>query len=50
MTSNRALLCFDARGLVSTIGSCESGDAQVIFSYGVMADTVVTTILGKVLR
>jgi prepilin-type N-terminal cleavage/methylation domain-containing protein len=50
MTSNRALLCFDARGLASTLGTCESGDAQVIFSDGVMADTVVTTILGKVLR
>jgi prepilin-type N-terminal cleavage/methylation domain-containing protein len=50
MTSNRALLCFDARGLASTLGSCESGDARVIFSDGVMADTVVTTILGKVLR
>ena len=50
MTSNRALLCFDARGLASTLGSCESGDASVIFADGVMADTVVTTILGKVLR
>jgi Tfp pilus assembly protein FimT len=50
MTSNRALLCFDARGLASTLGSCESGDARVIFADGVMADTVVTTILGKVLR
>jgi|SRR6266404_6278390 len=50
MTSNRALLCFDARGIASTNGTCESGDANVIFSDGVMADTVVTTILGKVLR
>jgi len=50
MTSNRALLCFDARGLSSTLGSCESGDAKVIFSDGVVADTVATTILGKVLR
>ncbi len=50
MTTNRALLCFDARGLASTLGSCESGDAKVIFSDGVMADTVATTILGKVLR
>lgn len=50
MASNRALLCFDARGLASTLGSCESGDAQVIFSNGEVADTVVTTILGKVLR
>jgi len=50
MTTNRALLCFDARGIASTAGSCESGDAKVIFSNGVMADTVATTILGKVLR
>jgi prepilin-type N-terminal cleavage/methylation domain-containing protein len=50
MTSNRTLLCFDARGIASTIGSCESGDAEVIFSDGVMADTVAATILGKVLR
>lgn len=50
MTTNRALLCFDARGIASTAGSCESGDANVIFSDGVMADTVVTTLLGKVLR
>jgi prepilin-type N-terminal cleavage/methylation domain-containing protein len=50
MKSNRALLCFDARGIASTGGSCEAGDAQVIFSDGVIADTVTTTILGKVLR
>jgi prepilin-type N-terminal cleavage/methylation domain-containing protein len=50
MASNRTLLCFDARGIASTAGSCESGDANVIFSDGVMADTVSTTILGRVLR
>jgi len=50
MATNRALLCFDARGIASTAGSCESGDAKVIFSDGVVADTVSTTSLGKVLR
>jgi prepilin-type N-terminal cleavage/methylation domain-containing protein len=50
MASNRSLLCFDAGGIASTAGSCESGDAKVVFSDGVMADTVSTTILGKVLR
>jgi prepilin-type N-terminal cleavage/methylation domain-containing protein len=50
MTSTRALLCFDARGIASISGSCESGDAQVIFSDGATADTVTTTALGKVLR
>jgi prepilin-type N-terminal cleavage/methylation domain-containing protein len=50
MTSTRMVLCFDARGIASTVGSCEAGDALVIFSDGETADTVRTTILGKVLR
>jgi prepilin-type N-terminal cleavage/methylation domain-containing protein len=50
MTSTRTLLCFDARGVASTSGSCEPGDAKVVFSDGATADTVATTILGKVLR
>lgn len=50
MTSTRTLLCFDARGLPSTVASCEPADAQVVFSDGATADTVVTTALGKVLR
>jgi prepilin-type N-terminal cleavage/methylation domain-containing protein len=50
MTSTRALLCFDARGIASTSGTCEPGDAQVIFADGLMRDTVTTTALGKVLR
>ena len=50
ISSNRILLCFDARGIASTSGSCEAGNAQVIFSDGAKADTVITTILGKVVR
>ena len=50
MTSNRALLCFDPRGIASTLGSCEGGDAKVIFLDGATADTILTTALGKVLR
>lgn len=50
MTSTRALLCFDAVGIASTSGSCESADVMVIFSDGATADTVATTALGKVLR
>ena len=50
MTSTRALLCFDAGGIASTSGSCESADVTVIFSDGATADTVATTALGKVLR
>lgn len=50
MSSSRSLLCFDARGIASISGSCEPGDARVIFSEGVTADTITTTALGKVLR
>lgn len=50
MSSTRSLLCFDARGIASTAGSCEPGDATVIFSESDKADTVTTTALGKVLR
>jgi prepilin-type N-terminal cleavage/methylation domain-containing protein len=50
MTSSRALLCFDARGLPSTTGSCEPADAKIVFSDGAGADSIVTTALGKILR
>ena len=50
MTSNRTLLCFDARGLPWTSGGCESGDAKILFSDGAQTDSIVTTVLGKVLR
>ena len=50
MTSNRALLCYDARGLPLVLGACESGDATVIFTATDKADTVRSAVLGKVLR
>lgn len=50
MTSTRFLLCFDPQGIASTLGSCEAGDAKVIFLDGATADTILTTALGKVLR
>jgi len=50
MVSTRSLLCFDARGLARTSATCEGGDARVIFKMNGAADTVNTTVLGKVLR
>lgn len=50
MTSNRTLLCFDLRGLTTTRGACEAGDALVTFSSRGRTDTLQTTVLGKVLR
>ena len=50
MSSNRSLLCFDARGLPLVLGACESGDATVIFTAQEKADTLKTAALGKILR
>jgi prepilin-type N-terminal cleavage/methylation domain-containing protein len=50
MTSTRTVLCFDSRGMAATSGSCEPGDVKIVFSDGATADTVSTTLLGKVLR
>ena len=50
MTSTRSLLCFDLRGLTTTRGTCEAGDAIVTFSSRGRTDTLQTTVLGKVLR
>jgi prepilin-type N-terminal cleavage/methylation domain-containing protein len=50
MSSTRSVLCFDRRGLALTGGSCQSGDATVIFTTVGRADTVITTVLGKVMR
>jgi hypothetical protein len=50
MTSNRSLLCFDARGMPATIPPCEAPDAQIIFTASDKADTLTTASLGKILR
>jgi prepilin-type N-terminal cleavage/methylation domain-containing protein len=50
MSSTRSVLCFDRRGLALTGGSCQGGDATVIFTTVGRADTVITTVLGKVMR
>ena len=50
MSSNRSLLCFDARGLPLVLGACESGNATVIFKVQDNADTLRTAALGKILR
>jgi hypothetical protein len=50
MASNRSLLCFDARGMPSTVAPCEAADAQIIFTASDKADTLTTAALGKILR
>lgn len=50
MRSDRSLLCFDSRGLMTTRNTCESGDALVQFSFGGNTDTFQTTVWGQVVR
>jgi prepilin-type N-terminal cleavage/methylation domain-containing protein len=50
MASNRSLLCFDHRGLSTTQGACDPGDATVTFSAWGQVDSVRTSVVGKVLR
>jgi Tfp pilus assembly protein FimT len=49
-TTNRTILCFDARGLATTGGTCQSPDATFVFIQGGRSDTLRTTLLGRVLR
>jgi prepilin-type N-terminal cleavage/methylation domain-containing protein len=48
--SNRSTLCFDARGLAKSGGSCQTPDATVVFSLRGRADTVRTSAIGRVMR
>lgn len=50
--SDRSLLCFDARGLPTTAGACETPDAEIVFTVqpGDQVDTTRITLLGKILR
>jgi len=50
MTSARTKICFDARGIATTVGTCEAGDVQAIFTMTGVADTINATVLGKILR
>lgn len=50
MSSDRTVLCFDARGLATTAGACETADALVTFAEPSKTDTVRFTALGQELR
>jgi prepilin-type N-terminal cleavage/methylation domain-containing protein len=54
-STNRTRLCFDARGLAASGGTCGSAaltspDATVVFRQASRSDTVRTTLLGRVMR
>ncbi len=51
LSSSRAVLCFDGRGIASSLGDCDtSQDAVVTFTSGTEADTLWRTPLGVIPR
>lgn len=50
LTSTQTLLCFDARGLPSSAAGCATSGTIVAFAREGEADTIRTTVLGKILR
>ncbi len=50
LSSNRSLVCFDARGITTTRGSCQAGDLFVVITVNGRADTLRTTAMGQLLR
>jgi len=50
LSSTQSLLCFDGRGLPSAASGCATSSATVIFSNQSEADTIETTVLGKIMR
>ena len=51
-TTDRTILCFDARGLAIKIDAltCEPPNATVVFSHANRSDTLRITMLGRVMR
>jgi hypothetical protein len=49
-TTNRTILCFDARGLATMGGACQSPDATFVFKHTVRSDTLRMTLLGRIVR
>jgi prepilin-type N-terminal cleavage/methylation domain-containing protein len=48
IVSDRTLLCFDGRGLPTTVGNCEEPDATVTFTQAGQSRTITFTRLGRV--
>ncbi len=48
--SDRSMLCFEARGLPTTIGSCDEPDAHLVFNVGDLSASVEITALGRIQR
>ena len=51
-TSNRDVLCFDSRGLPTSVGACDDADATIVWTLASdgQVDSTFITLLGKVVR
>lgn len=50
ITSDRSILCFDARGMPTSRGVCEEPDASLTFSSGAGSEDVQITAFGRIMR
>jgi prepilin-type N-terminal cleavage/methylation domain-containing protein len=50
MSSNRSIVCFDARGVATTGGVCEAGNLAITFTDVDKSASVTSTVLGKIVR
>ncbi len=50
LTTDKTLLCLDARGIATSRGSCGTGLATIVFSAQSHVDTVLVTVAGNVIR
>lgn len=50
MSSNRRMLCFNARGLGTAQGECNLPNATVVFNKSAFGDTVTISRLGRLLK
>ena len=50
LSSTQSLLCFEGRGMPSTASGCATTGVTISFSYDNVADTILITTLGKILR
>jgi prepilin-type N-terminal cleavage/methylation domain-containing protein len=50
MSSNRSIVCFDARGVSATGGACEAGNIAITFQDADKSAAVNSTVMGKIVR
>ena len=50
LSSTQSLLCFEGRGMPSSVSGCATTGATISFNFLEVADTILITTLGKILR